>query len=180
MQINIDNFMGLFERRGFIKFMAIHMPELLKLHGNAVASGASVSAMRNVCLEIYNKLRVSPNWPKFVAMMESKFRDSASELSNTAKMMMPATEDKNGVFSCYDPQSLRFPMQMMFRGDTKLLPSVISEFTSNTIAAESVIIGGFGYVEYMPTNFEGFVDNIPDNNWEIRIWKAKNKHEVKK
>jgi len=92
----------------------------------------------------------------------------------TAELMVQAGTDPNGVFSCYHPNLLRLPMQIMFESnDQSQLQQVIYFFISQLRQArEQLIVGNIAYIEYMPNNLTGF--DIPDSNWEIKSWKAKN------
>jgi len=66
------------------------------------------------------------------------------------------------------------------KGDPNSLPDAVREFVSGMCIVESIIAGDIAYIEYIPKSLEKHIGDIPDTNWEIRIWKAKNKYEVEK
>ena len=96
------------------------------------------------------------------------------EIPLTAKLMVQAGVDTNGVFSCYHPNLLRFPMQIMFESSNQgQLQQVIYSFISQLRhAREELVVGDIAYIEYVPNNLTGL--DIPDGNWEIKNWKTKN------
>ncbi len=98
----------------------------------------------------------------------------SDEMPLTAQLMVQAGDDANGVFSCYHPNLLRFPMQIMFESSNQgQLQQVIHSFVSQLRhAREQLVVGSIAYIEYVPNNLTGF--DIPDDNWEIKSWKTKN------
>ena len=122
---------------------------------------------------VYNKISSSQLKDELQAFVGQNYSEAA-EIPLTAELMVQAGIDANGVFSHYHPNLLRFPMQIMFESsDQSQLQQVVYSFMAQLKhAREQLIIQNIAYVEYVPSNLAGF--DIPDGNWEIKKWKAKN------
>jgi hypothetical protein len=102
--------------------------------------------------------------------------DEVVKIPSTARIMLDACTDPNNVFRHYNPQILRFPMQIIFMTDDKeMLIGAISDFKRRHPNCEHTIVGEYGYIEYIPEDMLDTLDDIPDENWEIRKVKGKDK-----
>jgi len=89
-----------------------------------------------------------------------------------AEFIVSASYDPNGVFTCYNPLLLRFPMQLMLQASTGVqLIGAIKPFMNQQHAVEYIVVGNRAYIEYIPINMSTY--NIPDSGWEIRKFRAK-------
>lgn len=92
----------------------------------------------------------------------------------TARLMVPAGDDSNGVFSCYNPNLLRMPMQIAFSSDDqKLLNQALQVAISGIKAYDHIQVGTTLYVEYVPKDLARY--DVPDENWEIKLWRLNHK-----
>ncbi len=91
-----------------------------------------------------------------------------------ARMMVGPCEDPNGVFSCYNPQMLRFPMQLILMSEDKdMLNHAITEFSKRNPNFEYMVVGDLAYIEYIPEEYINLLDKIPEGNWEVKKKKGK-------
>jgi hypothetical protein len=174
MLINVIKFAKLFDDEIFLRWMRANAPDELKEVTDAKEDG-----FQHAVINVYNKLYNSLLKRKFQEFIVSKFPEIISqeqeELPLTARLIVPPRDDPNKVFSCYNPQLLRLPMQIMFQSDdVKQLELAISSFVAKLRGERlQMIIGDMAYIEYVPNNF--VKRNIHKDNWEIKSWKAKNK-----
>ena len=89
--------------------------------------------------------------------------------------MIVKTKDELKVFNSYHPHLLSFPLKVIVsEEDLSASNKTIDTFLAGKTACELLKAGSLYYVEYMPDNMAHLVPTIPDSNWEIKQWKARN------
>jgi len=175
MLINVVKFAGLFNNKIFLRWMRINAP--LELKEVKEVKDTEGPAFQHVVINVYNKLYNSPLKGKFQQLISEKFPEiiNQEELPLTARLLMPPGDDPHGIFSCYNPQLLRLPMQIIFKSDDiKQLERAIASFVLRLRGERlQMIVGDMAYIEYIPNSLSKY--NIPKDNWEIKGWKTKNK-----
>jgi len=148
------------------------------MHNNAADDFADIMASSGRAreaklLSLYNKIYESASRDDFFKLVRNNFPEAIGEaMPLTARLLAPPGPDPNGVFSCYHPNLLRIPMQIIFISDRPAeLNQAISTFLYSLKGSEHLIIGNMAYIEYIPEH----ITDVPDQNWEIKKWKAKNK-----
>ena len=92
-----------------------------------------------------------------------------------AELMVGSGDDPNGVFSSYNPNLIRFPMQIMMKSDDhNKLKKAIGQVVATSYDSAYMIVGDTAYVEYLP-NGNAMLRAAPAGNWEIKIWQASRK-----
>jgi len=172
MPIDSIKLTTLFGEKLFRKWVRAYFPEDLAEIDRAKRMGLPNTTIQAQVVTLYNKIYQSDLIDDFRAFITEHFPhvvvDEDVEIPLTAKLMAPAGPDKNGVFTNYNPNILRFPMQMMFRSDNAAeLKQAVEIFSSRFSSSKSLIVGGVGYVEYIPSGLRQYADMIPESNWEI-------------
>lgn len=182
MALDALKLVELYGRSKFRTWMTKYLPEDLLMFDQMRKNKAGDEAIRAQVVTTYNKIYNSKHKDEFKELITKHFPDAIVpdeqiEVPLVAKLMVPAGKDPNNIFSCYNPNLLRFPMQMIFTStSSKELREAVKEFT-NGRQHETVTIGDYAYVEYVLTRFAKL--EIPDQNWEIKAYKASRKNKVR-
>jgi hypothetical protein len=122
-------------------------------------------------LSLCNKISASSLSGSFITFISRSLPDLINaDMPLTARLLVSAGMDINGIFSCYNPTILRYPMQLMFRSDKHVnLKRAVESITHNAKYHEHIIVGDTAYVEHTS------LKNVPERFWEIKVWKAKNR-----
>ena len=139
--------------------------------------GLGVELLQSRMIDAYDTIMQSELVDDFVKLIGSYpelIVDEVHSISKVARMMVGSCEDPNGVFSCYNPQLLRFPMQLILMSEDKdMMVHAITEFGKRNPNFEFVFVGDFAYIEYVPEDYIHLLDKIPDGNWEVKERKSK-------
>lgn len=136
-----------------------------------------VSILQSKLVDVYHELLESELADKLKDYINNRhpelLTDDGTKLSISARSILPyEVDDPYGVFSAYNPSLLRYPMQaMFFCDDLEDMQEVMNEFTGRYKDHESLILGEWGYIEYVPNDLDF---TVYDKNWEIRKWKKSN------
>lgn len=123
--------------------------------------------MRSALAEDFNKLL--NHFPELTV-------EKVRTISRVARMMVGPCEDPNNVFTCYNPQLLRFPMQLILMSEDKdMMVHALTEFGKRNPNFEYVAIGDLIYIEYVPEDYIHLLGKIPERNWEVRKRKGKDR-----
>jgi hypothetical protein len=82
-------------------------------------------------------------------------------------------QDQHGVFPGYVPGLLSYPKRIVFKGAPHTLESVITKFTADKTHFDSLILDNVAYVEYLDQGDIDLFEQIPEDNWLIRAYRAK-------
>ena len=108
--------------------------------------------------------------PQRVRVPEIDEQTKAS-MAAAARGMIPARSRKT-LFEDYVPGMMTYPRRMIFEGPVDTLKTMIKAFTADKIVSEHIIHDGRAYIEYLTSNDAYLKDSIPEQNWQIRAWRA--------
>ena len=172
MPISVAKLTELFGHDKLRNWIKRHSPMRLREVDDLLNTGAAESAVQAKVVQIYNEIYGSKFKDDFIELIKTNYPDAIvqvqSDMPLYAKLMVAASDDPNKVFSCYHPNLLRFPMQIMFfsRDGSELEQAIIGFRARLKNRSEFLIIGNRGYVEYIPENHRQHL--IPEGNWEIK------------
>ena len=141
--------------------------------------GLGTEILQAKMIDTYDTIMQSDLAESFTAMVRQYpdlLVESVKTISKAARMMVGPCKDPNGVFSAYNPQLLRFPMQLLLMSeDRDMMVHAITEFGKRNPNYEYVAVGDLVYIEYVPENYLHLLDKIPEGNWEVKKRKSKDK-----
>jgi len=97
--------------------------------------------------------------------------------ANYAYMLVNETSNDNvdEIFGYYNPAILTYPRRLVMTGSQTELQQRLSEFSTDKLKVEHIIIGEKLYIEYLTNADSRLVNQIPQGNWKITSYKlAKN------
>ena len=167
MLIDSAKLTGLFSEKLFHDWVVSRFPNETK-----AADTASPDEAQAKVFALYEKIYKSDSRAEFKEFMLENYKHAVvdDKPSLVAKLMVPAGPDPNGIFSCYHPNLMRFPMQMMFKSDnlSQQLQEAVAMFSSRFKRNNrTLIVGNIGYVEYLPPGMIKYAARIAGSNWEI-------------
>lgn len=83
--------------------------------------------------------------------------------------------NKHAIFDTYMPGILTYPRRIIFVGPKRELTKEVNEFTSQKPVYDCIIVDDRAYIEYLEETDMHLKDVIPLKNWQIAIYRNKNK-----
>lgn len=134
------------------------------------------------------KLRVSKNCTENRELMHDiltkiKNVDNSGKLHAFLKERYPhviASEEKqkigdlNGVFPGYISGVLTYPHRIIIEAPADALEKRIRKLIRGKAKADYIIVGKFGYIEYLDNSEKDLIGQIPDKNWLISAYRKDN------
>jgi hypothetical protein len=89
------------------------------------------------------------------------------------------THNKHNVFQHYDPTLATFPRRLIItvvdaRQSNKSLDAMVRQFCQMQAISEHIIIDDYAYIEYLPMEYTDIKDQVPEKNWQIRLYRTRN------
>jgi hypothetical protein len=94
-----------------------------------------------------------------------------SKAAQTIQRVTKEIDNKHKVFTYYDPALATFPRRIIFSSSD--LQKQVHDFCARQFYCEWVIVEDRAYVEYIPHESAIHKSEIPEKNWQIRVFKKK-------
>lgn len=74
-------------------------------------------------------------------------------------------------FDVSDANLLTFPRRAIIDGDQDTLKDLVSNFLSDKVGGDFVIVGNRAFVEYLPASDANLLGQVPIKNWLVSSWR---------
>ncbi len=180
MAVDVEKLAELYRQGEFKSWLQTHSPGHMRYIEDTLKKNLTESIFHNAIVKVYDDLIESDNQDKFVNYIKDHGEliledEDTVNLPTNARIMVGPTKDPNQVFSAYNPNLLRYPMQIMFYSDDEdELAEAVSDSLARYPDSEALILDEFAYIEYFPDSLKGTRKSVPKSNWEIIKFKDAN------
>jgi len=172
MKVKVDKFCGLATSTEWQTWLFNHNKEYYKELINHLRTSSGCNGNSKKMVELLERIDEDPeSSEKLQEFLSSKFPyiiDKSSSRLLPTKMLSVENLNAHGVFDHYDPSLLTYPKRIILKGEN--IDSVVENFVSDKVASNHVIIDDTAYIEYLTEFDEHLIDQIPDENWQTKIY----------
>ena len=168
MKINPKEFCYLSQSEVFLDWLYSISPPLHAGLVDHLKKGLGCGSNKQAMLNLLKTITENSIW---VSSISNFLRDNfpAIIVEDDIKII-----NKHGVFDYYDPMLATYPRRMIILDESGNLKEAVLSFCAKHGYCDYVIVEDRAYIEYLPQELLSIKNDIPSQNWQVKIYKAKN------